>query len=59
MQYATFLFQNIVFKRLDGRNPFNNRAVLYDGSHDDKALNAGVARFTADPTARVTKRPRR
>ncbi|MEV1246234.1 alpha/beta hydrolase family protein [Nonomuraea sp. NPDC050022] len=49
--YATYLFQDIVFKRLDGRNPFSNRGVRYDGSHDDKALNAGVARFSADPTA--------
>jgi dienelactone hydrolase len=50
--YATYLFQDIVFKRLDGRNPFSNRGVKYSGSHDDKALNAGVARFSADPTAR-------
>ncbi|RAS67377.1 hypothetical protein C8D87_103716 [Lentzea atacamensis] len=49
--YATFLFQDIVFKRLDGRNPFSNVGVSYDGSHDDRALNAGVARFSADPTA--------
>lgn len=32
--------------------PFGNRGVRYDGSHDDRALNAGVARFSADPTAR-------
>lgn len=50
--YATFLFQDIVTKRLDGRNPFSNHGVWYDGSHDDRALNAGVARFSADPTAR-------
>jgi hypothetical protein len=49
--YATFLFQDIVFKRLDGRNPFSNQGVRYDGSHDDRALNAGVARFSAEPTA--------
>ncbi|MGW0846888.1 DUF6351 family protein [Streptomyces sp. NPDC002787] len=52
MQYAAFLLQDIVSHRLDGRNPFSNRGVRYDGSHDDKALNAGVARFSADPTAR-------
>jgi alpha-beta hydrolase superfamily lysophospholipase len=52
MQYAAFLLQDIVHKRLDGRSPFSNRGVRYDGSHDDKALNAGVARFSADPTAR-------
>lgn len=50
--YSAFLFQDIVWKRLDGRNPFSNRGVRYDGSHDDRALNAGVARFSADPTAR-------
>ncbi|MFI1439818.1 alpha/beta hydrolase family protein [Streptomyces fructofermentans] len=50
--YATFLFQDIVSKRLGGRNPFTNQGVRYGGSHDDRALNAGVARFSADPTAR-------
>ncbi len=38
--------------RLDGRNPFSNRGVRYSGSHDDKALNKGVERFAADPSAR-------
>ncbi|MFJ8785271.1 alpha/beta hydrolase family protein [Streptomyces sp. NPDC102476] len=52
LQYATFLLQDIVTKRLDGRNPFSNEGVRYDGSHNDKGLNAGVARFSADPTAR-------
>ncbi|MEU3650583.1 DUF6351 family protein [Lentzea sp. NPDC034063] len=50
--YATFLFQDIVFKRLDGGNPFGNEGVRYTGSSDDKALNAGVERFSADRTAR-------
>ncbi|MBQ1092790.1 hypothetical protein [Streptomyces sp. B93] len=52
MQYAAFLVRDIVSHRLGGRHPFGNRGVRYDGSHDDKALNAGVARFSADPTAR-------
>ncbi|MCP9949729.1 DUF6351 family protein [Actinomadura madurae] len=52
MLYAAFLVQDIVSNRLGGRNPFSNRGVRYDGSNDDKALNAGVARFSADPTAR-------
>jgi hypothetical protein len=52
MQYAAFLVRDIVSNRLGGRNPFSNRGVRYVGSHDDKALNAGVARFSADPTAR-------
>ncbi|MFF8093180.1 hypothetical protein [Streptomyces sp. NPDC016675] len=52
LRFATFTFRDIVAKRLDGRNPFGNRGVRYTGSHDDKALNAGVERFSADPTAR-------
>lgn len=52
MLYATFLFQDIVAKRLGGRNPFSTQGVRYTGSHDDRALNAGVERFTADATAR-------
>ncbi|MFG1922803.1 alpha/beta hydrolase family protein [Cryptosporangium sp. NPDC048952] len=52
LQYATFLFQDIVWKRLGGRNPFSNQGVRYTGSHDDRALNAGIERFAADPTAR-------
>jgi hypothetical protein len=51
MMYATFLFQDIVWNRLDGRNPFGNEGVEYSGSRDDRALNAGVARFAADPDA--------
>ncbi len=34
-----------------GGNPFDNAERSYSGSDDDEALNAGVARFTADPTA--------
>ncbi|MFC5291150.1 alpha/beta hydrolase family protein [Actinokineospora guangxiensis] len=52
LRFATFTFRDIVHKRLDGRNPFSNRAVRYTGSHDDAALNAGVERFSADPSAR-------
>ncbi|MET7498218.1 hypothetical protein [Streptomyces sp900116325] len=51
LRFATFTFRDIVMDRLGGRNPFSNRGVWYSGSHDDKALNAGVERFTADPTA--------
>ncbi|AOW85392.1 alpha/beta hydrolase [Streptomyces olivaceus] len=52
LRFATFTFRDIVANRLDGRNPWSNRGVHYTGSHDDKALNAGVERFSADPTAR-------
>ncbi|MFJ1747923.1 alpha/beta hydrolase family protein [Streptomyces sp. NPDC088116] len=52
LQFSTFTFRDIVSSRLGGRNPFSNQGVRYTGSHDDKALNAGVERFSADPTAR-------
>jgi pimeloyl-ACP methyl ester carboxylesterase len=37
-------------ERLGGQ-PFDNMARVYSGSSDDDALNAGVARFSADPAA--------
>ena len=52
LRFATFTFRDIVHARLGGRNPFSNRDVHYSGSHDDKALNRGVERFSADPSAR-------
>ncbi|MFC5171212.1 hypothetical protein [Streptomyces mutomycini] len=52
LRFATFTFRDIVSGRLGGRNPFGNQGVRYSGSHDDKALNEGVERFSADPTAR-------
>jgi pimeloyl-ACP methyl ester carboxylesterase len=51
LNFATFTFRDIVHNRLGGRNPFSNQAVWYRGSHDDLALNLGVQRFSADPTA--------
>lgn len=51
LSWATFLFQDMVLLRLDGRNPFDNSATVYSGSADDAALNAGVQRFKADPAA--------
>ncbi|WP_247694479.1 hypothetical protein [Streptomyces sp. B93] len=51
LRFATFTFRDIVTDRLGGRNPFGNEGVRYSGSHDDKALNAGVERFSADPSA--------
>ena len=51
MNWATFLFQDLVQTRLGGRNPFDNSRTVYRGSSDDEALNAGVERFTADPEA--------
>ncbi|WP_420478737.1 hypothetical protein [Brevundimonas sp. FT23028] len=51
LSWATFLFQDLVQKRLGGLNPFDNSATVYSGSSDDAALNAGVERFRADPRA--------
>lgn len=51
LSWATFTFQDLVHLRLDGGNPFDNSAVVYRGSSDDEALNAGVERFNADPDA--------
>ncbi|RBM14090.1 hypothetical protein DI005_29870 [Prauserella sp. PE36] len=51
LRFATFTFRDIVHNRLGGRNPFGNKQVRYTGSHDDAALNAGVRRFSPDPSA--------
>lgn len=51
MNWATWHFQDIVFRRLAGRNPFGNAGVRYSGSSDDDALNAKVARYRAEPEA--------
>lgn len=49
---ATLVVSDLVNRILGGRNPFSNEGVEYRGTHDDRALNAGVARFSADPAAR-------
>ncbi|MDP1631205.1 MAG: hypothetical protein Q8L66_07280 [Caulobacter sp.] len=49
MGWATYLFRDMVLRRLGGHNPFDNSTTIYSGSADDAALNAGVQRFTADP----------
>ena len=36
-----------------GGQPYDNTTRVYQGSLNDAALNAGVARFTADPAARA------
>jgi pimeloyl-ACP methyl ester carboxylesterase len=36
-----------------GGNAYDNSARVYTGSSDDAALNQGLARYSADPTARV------
>jgi pimeloyl-ACP methyl ester carboxylesterase len=52
LAWATNLFQDIVWRRLDGRNPFDNSKTVYSGSDDDAALNNGVERFSADVEGR-------
>lgn len=51
LNWATWHFQDIVFNRLGGRNPFGNIGVRYRGSDNDEALNTRVARYEADPKA--------
>ncbi|WP_418318334.1 hypothetical protein [Piscinibacter sakaiensis] len=51
MNWATMHFQDIVEKRTGGASPFGNAGARYAGSSDDAALNAGVARYRADPAA--------
>lgn len=51
LAWGTFHFQDLVQQRLGGRNPFDNANTQYRGSRDDAALNAGIERFHADPTA--------
>ena len=49
MNWATFIFHDLVHRQLRGENPFSNIGVRYTGSDDDVALNAAVERFAADP----------
>ncbi|WP_291517039.1 hypothetical protein [Acidovorax sp.] len=51
MNWATFLFRDVVQHRTGGASPFGNMGVVYKGSADDAALNAGVLRYRADPQA--------
>ncbi len=53
LNWGTWHFQDVVFRRLGGRNPFTNATVRYVGSHDDAALNATVFRASADSSARA------
>lgn len=49
MNWATFIFRDLVQRQLHGENPFSNVGVRYAGSDDDTKLNAEVQRFLADP----------
>ncbi len=50
LSWGTFTLRDVVQKN-GGVSPFGNEGVRYVGSPDDAALNAGVARFKADPAA--------
>lgn len=50
LNWGTFTLRDVVAKN-GGVSPFGNERVRYVGSSDDAALNAGVARFRADPVA--------
>ncbi|MDR7334468.1 hypothetical protein [Roseateles asaccharophilus] len=54
LNWATWHFQDVTHKRTGGASPFGNMGVVYAGSTDDAALNAGVARYAADPKAVAT-----
>jgi pimeloyl-ACP methyl ester carboxylesterase len=51
LTWATLVFADLVNRRLGGRNPFSTLDVRYTGTADDRALNAGVARYRPDPAA--------
>lgn len=50
MAWATFHFRDIA-GRMGERSVFGNEGVHYQGSSDDAALNAAVARYARDPVA--------
>lgn len=52
LNWATFHFQDLA-QRYGGASVFGNIGAVYQGSADDAALNAGVARYAADPAARA------
>ena len=52
LNWATWHFQDIAFKRTGGASPFGNVGAVYAGSSNDAALNAGVLRYAADPQAK-------
>ena len=51
LNWATFHFRDIAQNRSGGRSVFGNVGAVYSGSSDDKALNAAVLRYAADPQA--------
>ncbi len=52
MELVAFRLQDVVNNFLDGANPFDNSARRYRGSGNDRALNAGIERFSGSMSAR-------
>jgi pimeloyl-ACP methyl ester carboxylesterase len=51
LNWGTWHFADVVFKRLNGGNPWGNAGAVYAGSDDDATLNRTVARYRADVDA--------
>ena len=51
MEFVTFGLQEVTLVRTNGLSPVTNLGVMYSGSGDDAALNAGVFRAGFDPGA--------
>lgn len=51
INWATWLFQDLVQERLDGRNPFGNIGAFYPGQVNGQPLDKQVLRYSADPQA--------
>lgn len=49
LRWGTFTLRDVISRT--GGSPFGNEGVIYKGSEDDVALNAGVKRYRADPAA--------
>lgn len=48
LSWATNHFQDIIWNRLDGKNPFTNEFVKYIGSNNDELLNKNILRYKSD-----------
>jgi pimeloyl-ACP methyl ester carboxylesterase len=65
LSFLTYLLKEL--QQRSGGNPFDNRNVIYTGTPDDNAVNAGVKRYSSDakaatylrtyytPTGRISK----
>ncbi len=51
LNWGTWHFADVVFKRLNGGNPWGNVGAVYAGSDDDAELNRTVARYSANREA--------